>query len=136
MPSIFVIKERVENPKEWYDKAMGNNEEWVYDSIQKLYHTGSVYLIERENETAFDDFAETEFFGWSTENWCKLAGEKELVYGYYNDDAMEAEYVHIKGGVCVREYSEYEGEVDTDEGDEPEFENWISVASYVDRELL
>lgn len=136
MPSIFIVKERLENPKEWYDKAMENQKEWEYDEILKGYHTGTVYLLEREDSTAFEDMSETEFFGWSADSWIELAGGKELLYGHYNDSALEAEFVHIKDGKCIREYGEYDGEIDTNEGDEPEFESWVDVASYVDKKML
>ena len=136
MPSIFLVKEKLKNPKEWYDNVMGNKDEWEYDAILKKYYTGNVYLLEREDATAFEDMAETEFFGWSTDSWLKVAGEKELIYGHYNSSALEAEFIHIKDGQCIREYAEYDGEIDVNEGVEPRFENWVDVASYVDKKLM
>lgn len=80
--------------------------------------------------------SEDRFYGWSTESWMRLAGEKELIYGYYTEDTLEAEFVHIKNGKCIRDYREYSEEVETDEGDIPKFQNWVDVASYVDGEML
>ena len=47
---------------------------------------------------------------------------------------MNAEFVHIKNGICLRVYQEYDGEVDTDEGDDPEISisEWSDVADYID----
>ena len=137
MASVFIVKEKIENPKEWYDSVMSNQGEWEYDDILKKYHTQSVYLLERADETAFEDMSEEEFFGWGTQSWITLAGGKELVYGYYNDSMRTAEFIQIKNGKCIREYRVYDGETDTDEGEHIiEFESWVDVASYVDSHML
>ena len=136
MPSIFIIKDKMKNPKEWYDKVMGNQQEWEYDENINQSRAGNVYLVEREDSVAFEDVSDMEFYGWGTESWVKLAAGKELIYGYYSEDMLEAEFVHIKDGKCIRDYRVYDSEVDTDEGDEPEFESWVDVASYVDRHML
>ncbi len=137
MPSIFIIKEKIENPKEWYDRMMNNQGIWKYDDYLGKYYTHNVYLLERADETAFEDMSEEEFFGWDINSWIKVAGEKELVYGHYNDSMMEAEFVHIKDGECVRECRVYDGEIDTDEGENIiGLESWIDVASYVDAHML
>ena len=48
-----------------------------------------------------------------------------------------AEFIQIKDGKCIREYRVYDGETDTDEGEDIiEFESWIDVASYVDSHML
>ena len=78
MPSIFIVKEKIENPKEWYDSVMSNQSEWEYDDILKTYHIQSVYLLERADETAFEDMSEEEFFGWDPQSWITLAGEKRV----------------------------------------------------------
>lgn len=137
MPSIFIVKEKMENPKEWYDSMMNNREVWKFDDNLNSYHTRSVYLQERVDEVAFEDMSEEEFFGWDTESWVTVAGEKELVYGYYNDSMMTAEFIYIKDGKCIREYRVYDGELDTDEGEDIiGFESWVDVASYVDGHML
>lgn len=61
---------------------------------------------------------------------------QELVYGYYDDGAGNAEFVHIKDGKCIRDYRIYDFELDTDKGVSPEFHDWVDVAEYVDKELL
>lgn len=61
-----------------------------------------------------EDFSGTQLFGWEISDWVELAGGDELIYAYYDED-MNAEFVHIRGGVCLRAYTQYDGEVDTDE---------------------
>lgn len=70
-------------------------------------------------------------------SWLDLAGQEELIYAYYDED-LNAEFVHIKDGVCVRAYLEYEGEVDTDEGEDPEtaISKWSDVAGYMDEHMV
>ena len=137
MPSIFIVKEKIENPKEWYDRVMNNQSGWEFDNILKKYHTQNVYLLERVDETAFEDMSEEEFFGWDVQSWITVADGKELIYGYYNDSMREAEFIHIKDGECIREYTVYDGETDADEGENSiGFESWIDVASYVDSHML
>jgi len=65
-----------------------------------------------------EDFSGTQLFGWKISSWVELAGDDELIYAYYDED-MNAEFVYVKDGVCLRAYQEYEGEVDTDEGENP-----------------
>ena len=45
-----------------------------------------------------------------------------------------AEFIHIKNGVCLRAYQEYDGELDIDEGEDPEtsVSEWSDVADYID----
>ena len=136
MASVFIIKEKINNSKEWYDKVMQNDEKWEYDDILESYHTGNVYLTEKENSTSFEDMSEEVFFGWETSSWIEAADNKELIYGFYNEDNCCAEFVHIKDGKCIRDYREYDNEIDTNEGNIPEFNNWIEVAGYVDEEML
>ena len=52
MASILIIKEKIKNPKEWYDKVMQNSAEWEYDEILKSYHVGNVYLTEKGKSQA------------------------------------------------------------------------------------
>ena len=40
----------------------------------------------------------------------ELAGEDELIYAYYDED-MNAEFIFIQNGLCMRAYQEYDGEV-------------------------
>lgn len=126
----------MENPKEWYDEQVGNDMPWEYDENVKGYHAGDIYVFERKRGVSFEDTSETAFFGWSTEDWINLAQENELLYGYYNEDDLEAEFVHIKNGKCVRDYREYDGEVETDEGHTPPFEDWADVSMFVDEKML
>lgn len=93
-------------------------------------------MEEREDRVSFEDMSENEFFGWDTSSWITLAGDKELIYGYYSEDNCSAEFVHIRDGACVRDYRIYESEVDTDEGADPSFDGWTDVAEYVDKNLL
>lgn len=105
--------------------------------INSCYHCGDIYLTVHDNCTSFENFSETEFFGWDTESWIKLAGGKELIFGHYEEDNGNAEFIHIKDNVCVREYRTYDfGEDETDEGDEPVFNSWTDVAAYTDKNLF
>ena len=42
------------------------------------------------------------------------------------------------GGVCLRAYTQYDGEVDTDEGEDPEaaVSRWSDVADYMDEHMI
>lgn len=142
MASVFVIKGKVDMPMEWYSREMGIDSPWEFDDILKMYRNlgrfGYVYLKESEDSVSFEDMSENEFFGWETSSWIALAGDKELIYGYYSDDSCSAEFVHIRNGECIRDYRVYDfdGEIDTDESVSPEFDSWIDVAEYVDEKLL
>lgn len=108
--------------------------------IQKARSLFSEYEdmdFERRGEwTLAEDFSGTQLFSWNSSAWVELAGRYELIYAYY-DDNINAEFVHVKDGVCLREYTEYDGEVDTDEGKDPEVSvsDWSDVASYMDKHM-
>nr|WP_300659388.1 hypothetical protein [uncultured Acetatifactor sp.] len=42
------------------------------------------------------------------------------------------------GGVCLRAYTQYDGEVDIDEGEDPEaaVSGWSDVADYMDEHMI
>ena len=42
------------------------------------------------------------------------------------------------GGVCLRAYTQYDGEVDIDEGEDPEaaVSRWSDVADYMDEHMI
>lgn len=136
MASIFAIKGKMEKPMEWYSRESGSSSDWEYDDILKMHHIGDVYIKECEDSVSFEDMSENEFFGWDTSSWLALAGNKELIYGYFSEDSGSAEFVHIRDGECVRDYRIYDFEVDTDEGASPEFDGWTDVARYVEEEML
>ena len=97
------------------------------------YENEDIEFSTREGWTLVQDFSGTQLFGWEVSSWVELAGNDELIYAYY-DENMNAEFVHIKNGICLRVYQEYDGEVDTDEGDDPEvsISEWSDVADYID----
>lgn len=97
------------------------------------YENEDIEFSTREDWTLAQDFSGTQLFGWEVSSWVELAGNDELIYAYY-DENMNAEFVHIKNGICLRVYQEYDGEVDTDEGDDPEISisEWSDVADYID----
>lgn len=66
MASVFVIKEKVDAPMEWYSKAMKCSSEWTYDDKLEAYHLGSVYMNECDDSVSFEDMSEDAFFGWET----------------------------------------------------------------------
>lgn len=90
----------------------------------------------RGNWILVEDFSGTQLFGWEVSSWIDLAANDELIYAYYDED-MNAEFIHIKDGVCLRAYQEYNGEVDTDEGDESDASvtEWADVADYIDEHM-
>lgn len=92
---------------------------------------------ERGEWVLAEDFSGTQLFGWEISDWVELAGEDELIYAYYDED-MNAEFVHIRGGVCLRAYTQYDGEVDTDEGEDPDaaVSRWSDVADYMDEHMI
>lgn len=87
--------------------------------------------------TCVQDFSYTQFFGWEIFSWIETAGDRELIYAYY-DENLNAEFVHIKDGVCLRAYREYGGEVDTDQGDDPDTCVFTrdDVADYMDDNMF
>ena len=94
-------------------------------------------FVERGEWVLAEDFSGTQLFGWEISDWVELAGEDELIYAYYDED-MNAEFVHIRGGVCLRAYTQYDGEVDIDEGEDPEaaVSGWSDVADYMDEHMI
>ena len=50
---------------------------------------------------------------------------------------MNAEFIHVKDGICLRAYTQYDGEVDTDKGDDPDtsIKDWSDVADYIDEHM-
>ena len=90
----------------------------------------------RGNWILVEDFSGTQLFGWEVSSWIELAANDELIYAYYDED-MNAEFIHIKDGVCLRAYQEYNGDVDTDEGDESDVSvtEWADVADYIDEHM-
>ncbi|MDO4315785.1 MAG: hypothetical protein Q4C45_08400 [Oscillospiraceae bacterium] len=136
MASVFWIKGKIDSPMEWYANKMGCESAWEFDDILKSYHLGEIYIKECNGSISFEDTSENEFFAWQTSSWIAISDGQELVYGYYNGDAGNAEFVHIKNGTCIRDYRVYDFELDTDEGVSPEFHDWVDVAKYVDKELL
>ena len=135
MASVFVVKAKIKNPMEWYSKKMKCDSDWEVDEQLKSYHLGPVYMKQHDDTTSFEDLSESEFFGWETSAWIELADSKELIYGSY-DEIGNAEFIHIKNDVCVREYRMYDFELDTDEGDTPEFDGWADVWEFIDDNLL
>ena len=84
-----------------------------------------------------EDFSGTQLFGWEVSAWLELAGEDELIYAYYDED-MNAEFIFIQNGLCMRAYQEYNGEVDTDEGEDPDISvsDWSDVADFIDEHMV
>ena len=64
----------------------------------------------RGDWTLVEDYSGTQLFGWKVSSWVELAGQDELIYAYYDED-MNAEFVHVKDGVCLRAYMQYDGGV-------------------------
>ena len=46
MPSIFIIKSKIENPTEWYDRKFANDIEWEkidFKILAQLLYMGKIY---------------------------------------------------------------------------------------------
>ena len=69
------------------------------------YENDDIEFSTREDWTSAQDFSGTQLFGWEVSSWVELAGNDELIYAYY-DENMNAEFVHIKNGICLRVYQE------------------------------
>ena len=83
-----------------------------------------------------EDSTGTQLFGWEVSSWLELAGADELLYAYYDED-MNAEFIFIQNGLCMRAYQEYDGEVDTDQGEDPDIpiRGWADVAGFIDKHM-
>ena len=126
MPSVFRIeKKNIDNPQKWYE------ENWECALEEDAFSEIDDYYV-------FDDFSEEIFMFVPIEKWLSIAAENHLMYGWYSEDSLSAEYIEIKDGKCIREYREYRDmpEDNVNEGDEPQFENWVDVASYVDSNVF
>jgi len=108
----------------------------IFKAKAQFQECENLEFSKRGNWTLVEDFSGTQFFGWEISSWAELAGDDELIYAYY-DENLNAEFIHIKGGVCLRAYQEYDGELDTDEGEDPEtsISEWADVADYVDEHM-
>lgn len=102
----------------------------------KFQEYDDMEFSEHGDWTLAEDFSGTQLFGWEVSSWVELAGNDELIYAYY-DENMNAEFIHIKDGICVRAYQEYDGELDTDEGEDSEasISGWSDVADYIDAHM-
>lgn len=134
---LLVNKEKIKEPKNWFSNVMKLDDEWEKDEYLSGYTIGSIYLSELEDFYRFEDMENERFVYWETEEWLALAGDNEIIYGYYSEDSLAAEFIHIKASECIREYREYfEDEDDNvDEGALPVFHSWVDVAFYVDKEM-
>ncbi len=99
------------------------------ENMLSEYEDIEIFESKRKNWTLAEDYTYLQFVGWEISNWIELADGHELIYAYY-DENINAEFFHIKDGVCVRAYQEYDGEIDIDEGNDPEIS--ISDSSDVD----
>ena len=93
-------------------------------------------FFQRGDWVLAEDSSGTQLFGWEVSAWLELAGEDELIYAYYDED-MNAEFVFIQNSLCMRAYQEYDGEVDTDEGEESDLplSGWADIADYMDEHM-
>ena len=90
---------------------------------------GDMEFSQKGDWVLAEDFSGTQLFGWEVSTWLELAGKDELIYAYY-DENMNAEFVFIQNGLCMRAYQEYDGEVDTDQGEDLDvsISGWSDVA--------
>ena len=97
---------------------------------------GDMEFSQKGDWVLAEDFSGTQLFGWGVSTWLELVGKDELIYAYY-DENMNAEFVFIQNGLCMRAYQEYDGEVDTDEGEDPDspISEWSDVADFIDEHM-
>ena len=90
---------------------------------------GDMEFSQKGDWVLAEDFSGTQLFGWEVSTWLELAGKDELIYAYY-DENMNAEF--------VRAYQEYDGEVDTDQGEDLDvsISGWSDVAEYMDEHMV
>ena len=98
---------------------------------------GDMEFSQKGDWVLAEDFSGTQLFGWEVSTWLELAGKDELIYAYY-DENMNAEFVFIQNGLCMRAYQEYGGEVDTDQGEDLDvsISGWSDVAEYMDEHMV
>lgn len=135
MSVILVEKKNITDSMKWFSEAMGLEGEWEKDPHLSGYtHKDNFYYCDTENYYRFEDFSDYNFVYWDIESWLQLAEDREIIYGYFSDDDLSAEFIHIKGGKCIREFREYFDDADSniDMGTLPQFDSWVDVASYVE----
>ena len=98
---------------------------------------GDMEFSQKGDWVLAEDFSGTQLFGWEVSTWLELVGKDELIYAYY-DENMNAEFVFIQNGLCIRAYQEYDGEVDTDQGEDLDvsISGWSDVAEYMDEHMV
>ena len=98
---------------------------------------GDMEFSQKGDWVLAEDFSGTQLFGWEVSTWLELVGKDELIYAYY-DENMNAEFVFIQNGLCMRAYQEYDGEVDTDQGEDLDvsISGWSDVAEYMDEHMV
>ncbi|MCI8669945.1 MAG: hypothetical protein HFI34_10585 [Lachnospiraceae bacterium] len=136
---LLVRKEKIEDPKQWFSAVFEMEDEWKEDVYLEGFKNDSIYFSESENGNfyRFEDMEESYFVYLETKAWLDIAGEHEIIYGFYSDDNLSAEFIHIKDSKCIREYREYYDDEDgnVDKGTLPEFDSWVDVAGYVDESM-
>ena len=139
MSVLLVEKTNISDPMKWFCDTMEIQGEWQKDPHLDGYkikdRDSEFYYCDTENYYRFEDFSNFYFEFQETEEWLNIAQGRELIYGYFSDDDLSAEFIHIKNGECIREFREYSDyeEDNVDLGTSPKFDSWVDVASYVDR---
>ena len=139
MSVLLVEKTNISDPMKWFCDTMEIQGEWQKDPHLDGYkieeRDSEFYYCDTENYHRFEDFSNFYFVGWDTETWLNIAQGRVLIYGYFSDDDLSAEFIHFKNGECIREFREYSDyeEDNIDLGISPKFDSWVDVASYVER---
>ena len=139
MSVLLVEKTNISDPMKWFRDTMGFQGEWQKHPHLEGYtikeHDSEFYYCDTGDYYRFEDFSNFYFEFQETEEWLNIAQGRELFNGYFSDDDLAAEFIHIKNGECIREFREYsdDEEDNVDLGTSPKFDSWVDVASYVDR---
>lgn len=142
MSVLLIEKKNIAEPMAWFREAAQIAGNWQKDPLLNGYNLVShgdtfYYCAADDTETffRFEDFSNNYFEFVDTAEMIDIAKGRELIFGYFSDDTCSAEFLHIKGGKCIREFREYSDypQDNVDLGCEPAFSSWADVASYVER---
>lgn len=130
--AIERLTEWLEKPcKEKYETNLENCVDVCLNEVQE-WKGICLYVYENEGFTVFEDISGF-LSDCPAEAWQKFAKEEEFVFVGYNDAIPYGEFVSIKSGVVLKEFSDYEGKIEKNNGTEfPEMVSWVEVSSFVD----
>lgn len=95
-----------------------------------------LYVYENEGWTVLEDMSGF-LSDCPAEAWKEYAKEDEFIFAGYNDAIPYGEFVSIKSGVVLKEFCDFEGDVEKNNGVEfQKIESWVDVAEFVDEDEM